>query len=224
MRDRCEGPTQRPGGGKQRDDDHACSDLAAAPLMAVLTATAPPPEAPAAAAPSKASHPIRDLVVHRALIGVVTLFAVSIIVFLATQILPGNAANSVLGRNATPQRVHLLEQQLHLNRSIFDQYWIWLSGIFTGKLGTSLANGLPVWGQIEPRLVDSSGLVFIAGAIGTLLGIALGAAAALRKDGWFDHISSVVSLAVTSLPEFVVGIGLVILFSTDVFHLLPAVS
>ena len=60
--------------------------------------------------------------------------------------------------------------------------------------------------------------------IGTILGVTLGAIAALRKDGWFDHITSVAALAVTSLPEFIVAIALIILFSTVVFHVLPAVS
>ncbi|MGA8678841.1 MAG: ABC transporter permease [Acidimicrobiales bacterium] len=197
--------------------------------MAVITAPPPPaapaaPAEPPAATPWRVAHPILNLVARRGLAGIVTLFVVSIVIFVATQTLPGNAAYSVLGRSATPARLHALEQQLHLNRSAIDQYWVWLSGLLTGRLGNSLANGLPVWGQIEPRLVDSSALVFIAGFIGTVLGILFGATAALRKDGWFDHLSSVVALAVTSLPEFVVGIGLVILFSTDVFHLLPAVS
>ncbi len=196
--------------------------------MAVVTAPPQPvgavPAGPAPVVPWRGAHPIIDLVARRALIGVVTLLAVSIIVFLATQTLPGNAAYSVLGRTATPARLHALERQLHLNRGVFDQYWIWLTGLLGGHLGNSLANGQPVWGQVEPRLVDSSGLVFIAGAIGTLLGMALGAVAALRKDGWFDHIASAVALAITSLPEFVVGIALILLFSTTVTHLLPAVS
>jgi peptide/nickel transport system permease protein len=197
--------------------------------VAVATAPAPgstpaAPVEPAAPTPWRVTHPLLNLVARRGLAGIVTLFAVSIVVFLATQILPGNAAYSVLGRTATKGRLHALELQLHLNRPALAQYWTWLSGIFTGRLGNSLANGLPVWGQIEPRLVDSSALVFISGAIGTVLGVALGATAALRKDSWFDHITSVAALAVTALPEFVIGIGLVILFSIDVFHVLPAVS
>jgi peptide/nickel transport system permease protein len=77
---------------------------------------------------------------------------------------------------------------------------------------------------VAPRLVNSAVLVFLAGLIGTVLGVTLGAIAALRKDGWFDHVTSVVLLADTSLPEFVVAIVLIILFATVVFHLLPAVS
>jgi peptide/nickel transport system permease protein len=164
------------------------------------------------------------MVRRRIAIGVVTLFLVSVVVFVATEVLPGNAAFAVLGRSASPARVRALEIAMHLNRGIFDQYWVWMSGIFTGHLGNSLVNGLPVWGFVEPRIVNSAVLVVLAGAIGAIVGVALGAVAALRKDGWFDHVSSVVVLAVTSLPEFVVAIALIILFSTVVWHLFPAVS
>ena len=169
-------------------------------------------------------HPIADLVARRLAIGLLTLLVVSVVVFLATEVLPGNAAFAVLGRSANPSRLHALERQLHLNRGLADQYWIWLSGLFTGKLGTSLANGQPVWALAKPRLINSAVLVVVTGAIGAVVGMALGAAAALRKDGWFDHIASVAALAVTSLPEFVVAISLIILLSTVVFHVLPAVS
>ena len=67
-------------------------------------------------------------------------------------------------------------------------------------------------------------LVFVTGLIGAVAGVTLGAVAALRKDSWFDHVTSVAALAVTSLPEFVVAIGLIILLSTVVWHVLPAVS
>lgn len=172
-----------------------------------------------------AAHPIQHLVRRRSAQGVLTLFLASVVVFVATEILPGNAAEAILGRNDTsPKRLHELERQLHLNRPAVDQYWAWLSGLFTGKLGRSLLNGQPVWSLVEPRLVNSAVLVLVAGTIGSLLGAGLGALAALRKDGWFDHVSSAVALAVTSLPEFVVAIGLIVLLSTAVFHVLPAVS
>jgi peptide/nickel transport system permease protein len=169
-------------------------------------------------------HPIAALIALRSAIGLPTLLVVSVVVFLATEVLPGNAAYAVLGHAASPQSLRALEIQLHLNRGLFDQYWLWLSGLLTGKLGNSLANGQAVWGQVAPRLVNSAVLVIGAGLIGTLIGMTVGAIAALRKDGWFDHITSVLSLADTSLPEFVVAIMLIILFATVVFHLLPAVS
>jgi peptide/nickel transport system permease protein len=180
--------------------------------------------APARQAASRDAHPIAHLVRRRLAIGVVTLFVVSVVVFLATEVLPGNAAIAILGRNANPVRLRAVELELHLNRGLFDQYWVWISGLFTGNLGHSLANGESVWSFVGPRLVDSAVLVFLAGLIGAIVGVALGAIAALRKDGWFDHVTSVTVLAVTSLPEFVVAIGLIILFSTVVWHLLPAVS
>ena len=123
-----------------------------------------------------------------------------------------------------PAGVRRLEAALHLNRGLADQYWLWFSGVLTGHLGHSLANGQPVWGYVAPRLVNSAVLMLVAGVIGTLLGVGLGILAALRKDSWLDHVTAVGALAVTALPEFVVAIGLIILFSTVVMHLLPAVS
>jgi peptide/nickel transport system permease protein len=187
-----------------------------------VTAAATVPAKPAAS--RRDAHPILDLVGRRLVIGIVTLLVVSAVVFLATQVLPGNAAFAILGRNANPLRLRATERQLHLNRGLADQYWIWLSGLLTGKLGSSLANGQPVWALVQPRLINSAVLVAVTGVIGTLTGVALGAAAALRKDGWFDHLSSVAALAVTSLPEFVVAIALIIVLSTVVWHVLPAVS
>jgi peptide/nickel transport system permease protein len=164
------------------------------------------------------------MVGRRLAAGVVTLFLVSVVVFLATEVLPGNAAYAILGHEGTPARVRALEVALHLNRGLLDQYWIWISGLFTGNLGHSLANGLPVWGYVEPRIINSAVLVFVTGVIGAFAGVALGAVTALRKDGWPDHVISVVVLAITSLPEFVVAIALIIVLSTAVWHVLPAVS
>jgi len=193
------------------------------------------PEPPAAAAgrPSRQrtrarreAHPVLYLLGHRAALGVFTLFVVSVLVFAATEVLPGNAANAVLGRTAAsnPAALHRLEAALHLNRGLLAQYWAWFSGLFTGNLGHSLVNGQPVWGYVEPRLINSAVLMLVTGLIGAVIGVVLGALAALRKDGWFDHVTSVGALAVTALPEFVVGIALIILCSTVVTHLLPAVS
>jgi peptide/nickel transport system permease protein len=107
---------------------------------------------------------------------------------------------------------------------VFAQYWRWLSGVLTGDFGTSLGTGQSVWSIVEPRLVNSAVIVFAAGVIGSLVAIALGAFAALRRDRPFDHALALASLVVTAVPEFLIAIGLVIVFSTLVFHLLPAVS
>jgi peptide/nickel transport system permease protein len=187
------------------------------------------PAAPAARAPAgegarRRSHPIAWLVWTRTALGLVTLFVVSILIFAATQLLPGNAASAVLGHNASASAVHTLELRLGLNKPALIQYWDWLSGVLRGRLGTSLANGQPVWSLVGPRLLNSLVLVALAGLIGTVLGVGLGMFAAIRRDKPADHALSVSTLAVTSLPEFVVAIFLVIVFSTVLWHILPGVS
>lgn len=169
-------------------------------------------------------HPVASLLARRAVAGVVTLFFVSVIVFLATEILPGNAAYAALGNSATPQRLKAVEEQLHLNSSLLHQYWSWLSGLLSGNPGTSLVTGRSVSAQVGPEISNSAVLVIAAGLISTVIGIVAGTIAALRRDRLFDHVSSVTALAITALPEFVVAIGLIIVFSTLVFHALPAVS
>ncbi len=164
------------------------------------------------------------MVVVRIGLGLITLFAVSIVIFLATQALPGNAAYAVLGHGATPQRLKALEDQLHLNRSLPSQYGSWIGGVLHGNFGTSLANGESVSSLIGPRLVNSAVLVIGAGIVGTLIAGILGLIAAARRDRLFDHVASVIALTITALPEFVVAIALVIVFAVNALHILPAVS
>ena len=168
--------------------------------------------------------PVAQLILRRTALGIVTLFVVSLVVFFATEILPGNAAYAILGHAATPASLRTLEDQLHLNRGLFEQYWLWLTGLLTGNPGHSLVNGESVWSLVEPRLLNSAVLVVVAGAIGVVIGLAVGTVAALRRDGWFDHLTSAWSLGVTALPEFVVAIALTIVFSTLLFRILPATS
>jgi peptide/nickel transport system permease protein len=164
------------------------------------------------------------LIGRRLALGLLTLFIVSIVIFAATQVLPGNAAYAVLGQHATPERVKALETKLHLDRPMVEQYWAWISGVLKGDFGESFANGDPVRQQVGRRIANSAVLVLLAGAIGTVIGVGLGMLTAARRDSWFDNTLSVVGLAVTALPEFVVAIALVMLFASLVLHWLPAVS
>lgn len=170
------------------------------------------------------SHPLAYMVVRRVLLGILTLVFVSILVFLATEVLPGNAATAVLQNTASPQRLHALELQLHLNESVPAQYWRWISHLLRGDAGNSLANGQSVVSLVRPRILNSAVLVVLAGLISSILGVGLGVLAAARRDGWFDHVTSTGALIVAALPEFVVAIALVIVFSTLLLHVLPAVS
>ncbi|MBS1893915.1 MAG: ABC transporter permease [Actinobacteria bacterium] len=164
------------------------------------------------------------MVINRVLLGIVTLFLVSIITFAATQLLPGNAAKAVLGQSATPSRVAALEHKMGLDTSATSQYWSWLTGLLHGEFGQSLTANQSVSSLIGPRITNSAALVVTAGIIGTLLGVALGLLAALRRDKPIDHILSVAFLGVTALPEFVIGIVLIMVFATNVFAWFPAVS
>jgi peptide/nickel transport system permease protein len=167
---------------------------------------------------------IAGFIVRRVLLGILVLFLVSVVVFAATQAL-GNPARAILGRDATPARLAALNRQLHLDHSVVGQYFIWLKGIFHGTLGTSLASQQPVGSYLGPRLVNSAVLVFLSGIISIPLSIMIGSYAALRREKVFDNITSNSMLAVAALPEFVVGLLLVILFATTVFAgFLPAVS
>ena len=162
--------------------------------------------------------------IRRTLLGLLTLFLVSVVVFVATQALPGNAARAILGRDATPQRLAALTEQLHLNRSVFDQYTHWLSGILTGNLGTSAAPQEPVSQLLSGRILDSAFLVLVAAVIAIPLSIGFGVWMAMRRDKAVDVVGSTISLIFAALPEFVIGIILALVFATQVFHVLPAVS
>src|SRR5262245_32265119 len=168
-------------------------------------------------------HGLSGFIIRRLLLGLVTLWITTVIIFAATQALPGDAARSILGRSATPETLEALRQQLGLDKPVLTQYWNWISGIFTGDLGTSLANRLPVTEIIGERLVYTVFLVLIAGGIGIPFGIALGAISARRRDSRFDQATSVATLGLAALPEFVIAIALAVIFSTTLFHVLPSV-
>lgn len=180
---------------------------------------------PAASVASRRAHPMRSLIARRCVYGLFTLLVVAVVVFAATQVLPGNAAYAVLGKDAAdPGRLHVLERELGLNRPVTTQFWRWFTGILTGHFGKSLASGEPVWSLVGPRIGNSAVLVVLSGVIGSVLGVTLGVVTAIRRDGILDHLMAVIALAISALPEFVVALILIFLVSTNVFHLLPAVS
>lgn len=163
------------------------------------------------------------LLLKRVLLGLVILWAVSVVVFLATQALPGDAARAILGKEATPERLAALRDQLHLDDPIWLQYGSWLGDLFRLDLGESYASGMPVTELLGSRLNNSVALMLCASAISVPLALIVGTYSALRRDTAFDHTASVLSLVLASLPEFVVGIVLVLIFSTGMLNLLPAV-
>jgi peptide/nickel transport system permease protein len=168
--------------------------------------------------------PVARLIWRRLALGLCTLLLVTVLVFLATEVLPGDAARAVLGRGATEKSLAALREQLHLNAPVMVRYGRWLIDLITGSLGVSLVNGQRVSTLIAPRIINSAVLVGLAGVIGIPLSIAAGTVAALKRGRRLDGIMSIVTLVLAGLPEFVVGMGLILLFATLVVQWLPPVS
>lgn len=156
--------------------------------------------------------------------GVITLFLVTLLIFVATQAMPGDVARVVLGVNATAERIATLREALGLERPLAEQYFGWLGGILRGDWGVSLTNGLPVAELIGPRLRNT--LVLSGGAMLIMLPLSLllGVLAAQRRDRAFDRVFLGASMVVNATPEFVLGTVLIAVFGTTVFRWLPPVS
>lgn len=168
---------------------------------------------------------IAGFVVRRLLLGLLVLGLVSIVVFAVTQALPGDPARSILGRTATPASLKALRDQLGLGGSVLSQYFSWIGGLLHGDAGNSLAAQEPVTDLLGDKVVNSAFLVFCSGIISIPISVAIGSYAALRRDRTFDVSTSIATLVFAALPEFVVGVSLVVIFATTVFTgFLPAIT
>jgi peptide/nickel transport system permease protein len=169
--------------------------------------------------------PLLKLILIRIGLGVLTLFLVSVVVFFATQALPGDTARAILGKEAANvERYEALREQLGLNEPIAQQYASWLGGVVAGDLGSSLVQDQAVTELLSRRVANTFVLVLIAALISIPLSLLLGSLTALKRDSKFDVSVSIGSLSLAALPEFVIGIMLILLFATQVFNWLPAVS
>jgi peptide/nickel transport system permease protein len=170
-----------------------------------------------------ARHPLARFVLRRTAVGLLLLFAISILVFIGTQILPGDAAASILGRNATPKALAVMNRALGLDRPPVTRYFLWISDTLHGNLGRSLVSGEPVSSIIGYRIVDTLILASAASIIMIPVAVALGIAAGRRSRGALDGVVSAGSLAMIAVPEFIIG-TLLIYFLAVRLQLLPAVS
>jgi peptide/nickel transport system permease protein len=175
------------------------------------------------------SSPIAGFLVRRVAAGAVTVLAASVVIFIGTEILPGDAATAVLGRFATEDSLAAVREQLDLDQPAVERYVAWLGDFLTGDLGDSAAGrsvgdtASPVSDLIGPRIVNSAILAGVTALILIPLGIFLGALAATRADRPLDHAVSSSALVAIALPEFVTGTVLILIFAAQ-FGLLPAVS
>lgn len=163
------------------------------------------------------------LLVKRLLLGIVTLWAASVLVFAGTEILPGDVALAILGQDVTPETVAAIRHQLQLDRPAHVRYIVWLSHIVSGKLGNSLTSGRAVSGIISDSLKNTLVLAGLTAVFAVPLSLALGLLCAAYPDSFLDRSVSISSLVGVSLPEFFTGALLVLIFAVTL-HLLPAVS
>jgi len=167
--------------------------------------------------------PVTRLIAQRVALGILLLFAVSVLIFAGTQILPGDVARSILGQTATPEAVANLREEMGLNDPAYIRYLRWLGGVVTGDLGTALSNGQDIATSLGGRLWNTLFLAFWAAVVSVPLAILLGLLAVRYRNTWVDKTISGFALASTSLPEFFIGY-LLIFFVAVKLQWLPSIS
>jgi len=167
--------------------------------------------------------PIVKLIAQRVALGVILLFAVSILIFVGTQILPGDVAASILGQSATPESLANLRKELGLDVPAYIRYFSWLGGVLTGDLGTALTSGQDIATSLSGRLWNTLFLAFWAAIVSVPLAIILGLLAVRYRNGPVDKAISGFALASTSLPEFFIGYLLIFFFAVKL-QWLPGIS
>lgn len=162
-------------------------------------------------------------VIKRILLGIPTLLAMFTAIFLLVRVVPGDAATVVLGDQASAASLEALRAKLGLNLPLWRQYTDFLFGALRGDLGQSLVTGRPVMEEILRVLPSTLALAAGAMVLGLALGLPMGVAAAVYNGAWPDYLGRIVSLLGLSLPAFVGGILLLLVFAIQLqwFPVIP---
>ena len=163
------------------------------------------------------------LILNRLLLAVFTLFAVSVLIFVCTEILPGDVASAVLGQGATPEALVIFRQELGLDVPAPIRFWNWFTAAIQGDLGTALTNKRVIVDELLPRLGNTLFLAGFAALIAIPLAVGLGIIAAINEGKLSDKLSNVVTLVAISLPEFFIAYLLIIFFVVE-FAWFPSLS
>lgn len=153
-----------------------------------------------------------SLILKRLGIGLITVIAVSIIIFIGTNILPGDAAEIRLGQNATEENVRAFRERLGLDLPLYQQYLNWLFAFLKGDLGTSLASDVPISNLIGDRYLNTVYVSVLTAAIGVPISLALGIAAAMFPGSVYDRVLTFISVSLVAAPEFFTATLLVLIF------------
>jgi peptide/nickel transport system permease protein len=162
-------------------------------------------------------------ILRRIGLALITLFLLSVLVFIGTQLLPGDVGRRILGPFATQDAVDALNARLGTDRPLLVQYWDWISNAVTGDLGFSISFSRPVTELLGRALLNSLKLAALAFVIVVPLSLAGGIIAALRRGTLVDRLITVGGLSATVIPEFVSGIVLIIVFAV-ILHWLPGTA
>jgi len=145
------------------------------------------------------------LILTRVVLGLLTLLGVSLLIFGATEILPGDVATAVLGQGATPETVAEFRKEVGLDRPPLVRYWEWLSHAVRGDFGKALTNKRDINKTMAPKLSNTLFLALYAALIAVPLAVGLGILAAIKEGRWPDKVANILSLAAISMPEFFLG-------------------
>ena len=163
------------------------------------------------------------IVAKRLALGFLTILAISVLIFVGVEALPGDLAEAILGQSATPETVAAFRRQLKLDLPPHVRYVSWLGDFLRGDLGTSLSNGRPIVEMIGWRFSNTLFLATVAAVVSVPLAVLLGMLSALYRNSWFDRIISITTLSTISFPEFFVAYILITLLSVK-SNIFPSVS
>ncbi len=163
------------------------------------------------------------LIIKRWGASLITIFVISVIIFIGVELLPGDVAETVLGQSATPETVEAFRKELKLDLPPHIRYGEWLKDFVNGDFGTSLANGRPVSELIGWRLSNTLFLAVTTAMIAVPLAIFLGMLAAFYRNTFVDKLISITTLSFISFPEFFIAYILISLLSVKL-NLFPSLS
>lgn len=160
-------------------------------------------------------HKMLGFILRRILISIPTLLIVSMFVFSLQKLLPGDPVLAMAGEDRNPEILEYLREKYRLNDPIPMQYLYWLGGVLQGDLGVSLRTNQPVLELIGEKLPVTIQLAVMSMIIAFLVGVPMGILSAVRKGTWLDYVANIVALSGLSIPNFWLGIMLILLVSVN---------
>ena len=158
-------------------------------------------------------NPVVALLLQRILIGFVLILAISALLFIGVELLPGDFAQNFLGQSATPEAVANITKELGLDKPLLTRYFGWLGGVVTGDFGNSWANKASVNEQLFKRLSNTLFLATVAAIFAVPISVGLGMVAVFFRNKLPDHVINVLSLTAISMPEFFIGYLVIFFFA-----------